>query len=58
MGTPVPSPFYSFISLSLLQQPINDANPGRSIFTCALETPLVKPELLSLCFFPLTTFFL
>jgi hypothetical protein len=52
---------FSILQLQFLLLPPaidDDDNPGRSIFTCAVETPLVKAELFSLCFFPLATFFL
>jgi hypothetical protein len=45
---------FSFLQLQLLLLPPatnTDDNPGRSIFTCAVETPLVKAELFSLCIF-------
>jgi hypothetical protein len=42
----------------LLLPPAIDIGGNRAlyIFTCADETPLVKAELFSLCFFPLATF--
>jgi hypothetical protein len=60
MSTPAFSPFF-ILQLQLLLLPpaiVIEGNRARSIFTCAYETPLVKAELFSLCFFPLASFFL